>query len=125
MGLAEFRMKTHLIALGIVICLVGIYTPYGILFWVGMMTSVAGAVWPAPKKKSSPKKEEDETILHPVIYEDVGDPPYLYPEKMKIAYKTKKSKPERTAAFIPKSIGAIAAGVYRMGKWILDEGDSS
>ncbi|MFW5902649.1 MAG: hypothetical protein ACOCTT_02055 [archaeon] len=38
---------------------------------------------PSKKSKKTGKKTE-ETILHPVVYEDAGDPPKLYPEKSKI-----------------------------------------
>lgn len=41
---------------------------------------------PAKMRSNAPAKEEDETILHPVIYEDVGGPS-MYPEYQEITVK--------------------------------------
>ncbi len=114
-------MRTGAIALGIVFCLTALYLPgYGILFWAGVLLLVAGAVWPEKKKAGGKKKEEEEVILHPVIYEDEGEPPYLYPPKLKITYKKSDYGPYRGVSNIPKGIGAIGKGLVKFFNWLFE-----
>ncbi|GEM_PF-6073632 len=111
-------MKTGVLITGVALCLAALYlSGYGILFWAGILLLVAGAVWPE-KKKIMKKKEKEETVLHPVIYEDEGEPPYLYPPKFKITYKTKDYGPYRGASNIAKGVGALGKGLYKLGEWL-------
>ena len=74
----------RVISLVILIALVGIWLD---MYWLAYMAGLVGLIFAymlrpkkIPKGAAVPKPEVKDTI-YPVIYEDVGEPPLLYPEK--------------------------------------------
>jgi|GEM_PF-3117556 len=72
------------------------------------------------KKTMSKNKGKEETILHPVVYEDAGDPPNLYPEKSKIKVYPKGTEKKLTAQHMADTTENIAEIVTKSVKKLLD-----
>ncbi|MEM3412221.1 MAG: hypothetical protein QW735_00785 [archaeon] len=87
-----------------------------------LFLSVLIAVWPKKQYKKTEKKEkeDEETILHPVIYEDIGEPPYLYPKKGKIEIITKWPKHGSTFMLAGESLGKVSGSIIKLFKKIFD-----
>lgn len=105
-------MKTELIGVGLISILAGIYLGMvEIAIMIGL-AMILISYTPKPKKKPSGNGEE-ETILHPVVYEDAGDPPYLYPEKGKIKVYPDGVEKNITAENMVDSAGVLVKGVTK------------
>lgn len=105
-------MKTELVGVGLVSILAGIYLG---MVEIAIMIGTAMILInykPKPKKKPS-RNNEEETILHPVVYEDAGDPPYLYPEKGKIKVYPNGVEKKVTAENMVDSAGVLVKGVTK------------
>ena len=78
-------MQTRIIILILVSILIGFYLELGWL--VQLLALTLFLIGISTIKREKPKTVEvpkERDIIYPVIYEDVGEPPWLYPEKMKI-----------------------------------------
>ena len=107
-------MKTELVGVALVAILTGIYlgmVEVAILIGIGMI-AIAGYT-PRASGKSVKKTEEEETILHPVVYEDAGDPPYLYPERGSIKVYPKGKERKTTAQSMSESGGMMLKGITK------------
>ncbi len=62
------------------------------------------------KRKTKTKQENssEQKILHPVVYEDAGDPPNLYPEDGEIEVYPEGKEEKLTTAHMVKSVGNMA-----------------
>ena len=60
-----------------------------------------------PGKAPAPKSTADK-VLYPVIYEDVGDPPFLYPEKFTVLYSPDGKQETGGWKRLPKGLGQLA-----------------
>lgn len=100
--------------------------------WIGhtmIALGIAGALALVSLSKSSRSKEkakepepqeEEETILHPVVYEDAGEPPNLYPEGLwKINVYPKGKWDKRSAIGIPKGAANLVKGTVKGVKKLL------
>ena len=78
-------MKTRVIILILISMLTAFYLE---LDWLILFLSVTlfliGLTTIKREKPQTIKVPKQRDVIYPVIYEDVGEPPLLYPEKMKI-----------------------------------------
>ncbi len=78
---------TKLITTALLTVLLGIYLGT-IKIAIGIGAALLLLEYSTRTKKSTStqtqKEPEEDTVLHPVVYEDAGEPPNLYPEEGKI-----------------------------------------
>ena len=103
----------RVLALTLLIAAIGLYFEMMWLVWMGLVASLAFFIMMRPQKKAKKAAAERE-VLYPVIYEDDGDAPYLYPEKQNITVVTQGSDDrfQKTA----RTLGKIGAICIRMLK---------
>lgn len=108
--------------LGLVLIIVLISLWLGMLWlaYLGVLAGLALFIMMRPRKirGKAPAKAERDTI-YPVIYEDVGEPPFLYPEKQTIkvipknTYDTSWEKTVKMVGTVGSFFLAIATGKAR------------
>ncbi len=105
-------MNSKILALIVLCLLVGFYLN---LSWLVILLAVALFFMVLPSKKEPAKKSSGapKEVLHPVIYEDVGEPPYLYPPKFEIkVFPEEKGRREELWAKSIRNFGRmIGAGL--------------
>jgi hypothetical protein len=81
------------IGLAIGLCLVAVWLGMGWLAWLMGIASCLMVLsnmkfYHAPAKAAPAGAAKEEEILTPVIVQDVGEPPYLYPPNFRLRIKT-------------------------------------
>lgn len=105
---------TKLVTTALLTVLLGIY-----LGTIKIAIGIAGVLMLlnyTGKGKTEPEKQgepEEDTVLHPVVYEDAGDPPKLYPEDGKIKVYPDGKKKKLTAHGMVSGMGNVVKGATK------------
>lgn len=108
-------MGNGLFTAGLVAILAGVYldmVKIALLLGAVMILIGYSAGGSSSKNKSS-SKSNDTTILHPVVYEDAGDPPYLYPKKGSVTVYPNGKKKRTTAQSMVDGAGIAAKATVK------------
>ncbi len=113
------KIETAIVALTAVFA--GIYLESIVI--VGGLTAAVALMMYSTGNSSSKRNSgsgEEETVLHPVVYEDTGDPPNLYPEDGEISVYPDGKKKRVKAGDMVNSAGIMvkgaAKGLFKMLK---------
>lgn len=110
-------MTTRVLLLLLICMLIAFYLQLDwlIMLIAGVMVLMAIANMPVKKKQAVPTGKKEKDIIYPVIYEDVGEPPYLYPEKFDVKiYPGEESGAWTMWQNALKAIGNI----FKIGIWM-------
>lgn len=108
-------METKLLGIALLTILTGLYIgmiEIAIGITIAIMLFSYGKNQPKKQPTSNPN-ETEETVLHPVVYEDAGEPPNLYPEDGSIKVYPDGKKDPVTAQNIIQSTGNIVKGTTK------------
>ncbi|MEM0372696.1 MAG: hypothetical protein QXO69_02545 [archaeon] len=106
-------MSPRVLLLMLVCLLIAFYLKMGwliTLICAALVILAIASMLPAkkPAKKPAPKGEQE--IIYPVIYEDTGEPPYLFPQKFQVkAYPEEKGGTWPMWASASKAVGSMFA----------------
>ena len=80
-----------------------------VLFFIGL-----ASIKTAPSKPKTVEVKKNPDVIYPVIYEDVGKPPMLYPEKMAIKIHPDTKYYSSAWEDALKGIGAGAKAIIKL-----------
>jgi len=118
-------MKTEVFGTALIAIIAGMYLGLvKIATMIAIALVIIGYAGKSKKTKSKVKKPSqntaEETVLHPVVYEDAGEPPNLYPEDGSIKIYPDGKEEKLTAQDMAKSTEAITKATVKGIKKLID-----
>jgi len=116
-------MKTEVFGTALIAIIAGLYlglVKISMIIAVSLIIIGYSGKTKKTKTKTSSQDKTEETVLHPVIYEDAGEPPNLYPEDGSIKIYPDGKEKKLTAGGMVSSIGNAAKITTKGVKKLLD-----